>query len=616
MEIRRFQFVTEKRRLDRKFVGDRFEYFYHYWSLTSIKYIELIIEKYKFESHITLLAKVIGFIEQSYKDGKKPFISFFVEHPFFANNNIIIKDSKIIDLVYSTQVLSYENDKKLIVENLEKIYVYFTKKINYSKRLTHYLQLILSKNRPIDENFEADVRMLVNAIIVELYKEGYSEEYIVKIPNIITLSDPLNDYPFLELGTIKTRQDYKDLVNSKKITLAFYIQGISNLFTKNKFKGYVFFNIPGVDFMLDKPMEIGECTFYNPSRIKLVTDHKAVGPDSSAERFVSREGTDKRIKPSTCNVYLPISLRYPVNNVHVHEEVIKKRVIANKSLTLLLVLKSVKSDFEVRVSSHKVFVTNENFKVASFSYGIFNDDKKVLVRHDEDFDKWQNEAVSSFNRLREDIEFHQKIRDIIFQEAFLRNNINEFRFSKLWIVWESLINKEQFIQLSQACFRLHLKKNFIIKMMLLLESYLKQYNFYKERSDRVKLSDYKLNKYGLKIPVGRPISPRKFLDNYETLFAEVDHPVTRLIKKEIDAFVNNESTYWSGADDWVRQVINEVHLERHVEIHRNAFHDFSTIKLKRAFLFISRLNTSYILHFMNKRNEKDLNKIRRKIKNA
>lgn len=614
MELKNFWFGTKEKQYIRENVGVRFAYFYNYWTFVTSRHSRLILNKYKFESHIRLLLKISNFLKSNYRDSKKPYRRF-LEHPYFQSNNIFIRGSKIEQTIERLNECNYEMNKDEIVNGINTIYKYFTRKNSYSRKLVKELYSLVRINDPVDIVFENNIKMLINIIIAELYKSGYTEDYIAKIPKIITLEDPINRYPFYPLIVFKTNSEYKEYLNSQKITLKFFIEGIKNILIKDLFKGYVFFKVPTLTYSSDQ-IKIGQCVFYNPTKEKIVSQRKTFGTNYSVEKFEYKKDEEKESRPSEFNVYLPILLRYPFTKLKVRHEIVKSRELANNSLQLLLTLLRVDTDFEIRVDSSKFFITNSDFQVSSFSFGIFHDPVSISVPSDEKFEEWEVEEIKRFNKLTDQIDFHVKIKSIIFYQSQFNNDINEFRFSKLWIAWESFLDKKQFKSLTKICFKLYAESKYVINIMLLLNSYLENYYDDPIRKDLVKLSNEDLNRFGLKFEAGKVINSRKFLKNYHTLFSEIEHPILDLIYRELNGFIKNRESYFETSDKWIEEIIDEFHMERHIEIHDDEFHEFSVIRLKKDFLLLSKINVDCILNNLNRANKNDFRLIRKLIKNA
>ena len=68
----------------------------------------------------------------------------------------------------------------------------------------------------------------------------------------------------------------------------------------------------------------------------------------------------------------------------------------------------------------------------------------------------------------------------------------------------------------------------------------------------------------------------------------------------------NSAAFFNRLDKWVNNVIEDVYVERNMEVHSNIKNDLSSIRLKENFLTISQTLFDYLVEF-NQKSDSDIN---------
>ena len=213
-------------------VNRRFEFFQHYWSTFNNERNELFIDDVRHESHRSLFIKIQNQLDHNSEHSYKWINYFLLDHPLFKRSNIVARRASIqnhiaqINLyikpngneVYYTRNKNYLKHKKQIVFHIGKLKNLILNKHLYSKLIANYLVRVLSDNSQPNQTDYDNIKFLVNAFIVELFHFGYDFEYIKKIPDIILLCDPLNEFPFEKIisNFLGDKAKYQEYLKSEK----------------------------------------------------------------------------------------------------------------------------------------------------------------------------------------------------------------------------------------------------------------------------------------------------------------------------------------------------------------------------------------------------------------
>lgn len=615
MKLIGFKFESEKGK-HKPYVSERFQFFYHYWSLITSKHNRLLFLNDKFESHRSLLAKTINTLEDSFKDSQKKYNRFFKDHHYFDSSNVVLKDLSIIGLVTSTKSLEYNTNKQLLIYNLKKIEAFLTKKVNYPKHLSKKLVKILRTDTPLDSLVEKYLVFLINSLVIELYNDKYPIDYIRKIPDIITFNDQMNRFPFEKtLEDFDFNEDqFKEYQSKHKPTLSLFISGITNLIERKKFKGYIIYKVFNLDLKLDEPLKIGNAVIYNPATNSIL-EQERYNEINSIEKFYDHKQDFPSLfrRESKCNIYYPIELRYPFENLKLRKEVYESFKYLKSSLNLFCNDYRIRNPRLINISEDHFFLMSTDNKPAFYSLEIFGNTNLEEIGNDEDLDKYYKYKIDNYSKLDSSLTLHKNLMEIIERQVFFKSNPNEFSFSQLWIAWEAFIDVNQFKSLAKVCLKKRMGKNYLGDIIMLMRAYLWDY-MPGSQKNWIHLSEMEMKKYGLHTEFLKPLQIRKFTNNYKNLLRKLDLSFLKIIEDKIDKFLNNKNTFYAELNNWVVNTIDEFNIERNAEVHSNQKNKFSQLKLKEDVLYISELCTNMLLDNMNFSNKKDYQKIYTKIK--
>jgi hypothetical protein len=619
MKLLRFKFVHPKNGKQLEFTSIKFQYFYHYWSLITSKHNRIFLDNNKFESHRTLLNKIIPKLKSDPKHSKKKYEKYFVNHEHFRLNNVILKKLKINSLLQKTKTKNYNKELKAIIKDLEYYQSYITNRIDYTKHIYKGLQRVISINKKPIAGIYNEIEFLVNAYIVELYNAGYSYEFIAKIPDIITFNDVLNKFPFEKMAVDFNfdKEKYNKYKASHRKTLGLYISGLSNLINRQMLDGHVVFKVFNLNYKLDEPIEINSCRIYNPTTYSYTNERKQAKGIHVIEQFfdLKQDGETYLKHKSNCNIIVPIQLHYPLRNVEKRRQFLASLREAKRIINLFSYEYRIRGKENIDITDTHYYIIDKGSNVATYGLDIFHELRESEIETDADEEKYYRDFINHINRLNSNIDLHRKIRDIIDEQNLLKIDDQNFNFSRLWIAWEALLDKNQFKSFIKLCVNKRYDKQFLIDIILLLNSYLWDY-MPGSKKNYFKLSNDKLKKYGIDISHNKALSAKKFRNNYKALFGEVNLPFLELIENKVEVFINDNRKFSEALISWIEETIEEFSNERNSEVHQNRLSDFSKLKLKTDVLFISEVTSKMIVYNMNQRNWKDLNKIKKRIKTS
>ena len=255
-------------------INERFEYFHHYWTLFFLTKIGedsklllkpnyLFVEEDRLESHRSLFIKINKQLTYNYPQSEDKLEHLFTQHPYFSTNNILVREylglrGKITCINQELSAASggdFKNSRPQVKQRICNAFKHLETQLfhryPYEKRLATQLRSILSSNKPLDNRAKTDIRFLANAFIVELYQYGYSIKYIERIPDIISLRDHLEDFPY-----DKTPRDFGDDNDAyrqytegenRKMNLKTMLNSLLKLVNRQKHNGYVIFKVDGIN---------------------------------------------------------------------------------------------------------------------------------------------------------------------------------------------------------------------------------------------------------------------------------------------------------------------------------------------------------------------------------
>lgn len=613
-------------------VNRRFEYFHHYWHLLTYNFKDneyynfspnyLFFEDTRFESHRSLFKKINLQLQNDEWSFVKNNSLLFLTHPAFRSDNIVIRSkdnlvNKVTSLFPLIRTLTKNNcnnniTRGPIIQDFKKLENQLFHRYPYEKRLVKLLSNIMTNNKPITQKDKEDIRFLVNAFIVELFDYGYKEKFIARVPDIILLRSNLDDPLFdKKRSDFNERKDYDEYVQQemKSMTSTTIIEGLERLLNISKNKGYAIFKVDGIN--ITKQYNIFDVEFYNPSLNTKV--------QASSEMFKNleffQEKNDKGIN-SLCNAICKVEFILPedkmgnqiVANVH------KKAKAAASVLSNILNKYSDKTlgnhDASPRID--KFFLVHEDFSPASVSYKRANFFSKTQFLS-ETYEDYAEKELEFYNIPTYNSKLGHSLIDLIHQQKELENKPENFSFKNLWIAWEGLAKKERIKSLAKASFRIFLNGAFIPKTKFLLQNNLHNWNSLFSLNDYYLLNEQQIESIGLKIDPLSKITAKGFQKRYKDILNYIDCEMLNDVLCAIDLFKLQKAQYFVKVDDWISRTIDEVYLERNLEVHDNIETEFSKFKLKGDFIAISNITINQIINNYNSRNKDDIQKLQQKI---
>ena len=612
--------------VDQVHVNKRFEFFQHYWSTVDSKNNKIFFDEIRLESHRSIILKIENQLNYNFKDSYNWFMFFFTKHSFFENTNIIAKKktiqdyrTSIINLIDPTgttavkqKKINYNANEQQIVSFIRKIKSIILGRENYSMQLAKHLIKILSKNTPIKEQDKFNLKFLINSYIVELYHYGYSLDYISKIPDILIYKDYMNDFPFEKTSAdfLYDKKKYEEYVKKEKKSMKMdkLLGGLINLINRPWREGYFVFKIDNIFLHQPNPIEICGVTFYNPQITRMINLSEVKTADSKAryknvEDFYSPSVKDKidNSKLSNCNAIVKSNFKAS-KNIQSTDELF---IAFHKVRQALDVLNNVINRYgsvhkgKGKISLHKNFQLHKNKKIASYNFNIFWDESKSIDINDSDELKYFIQELEYINKLDLTSKLRAGLFNIISTHNKIENDEVFFNFKDLWISWEALLKKNKLIELAQTCFYIRYKKIYLTKIKIFLENKIKEDSFH-PKSEYYVLNKNEQNKIGLDVPILKRIPILKFKNNYQLLEQYIPIEIIKYMVQRIDEFLSNENLFFDKLNLWIKNTINEIYIERNMEVHSNLRNGLSQIKLKNDFVFISQIVVGFIIDNLDK----------------
>ena len=646
-----FAKVSEFKKEDKplRYVNERFEYFHHYWTLLFLTKIRgkstsshsqnllkpnyLFLEEERLESHRSLFVKVNKQLHYNYSRSKKNLDYLFADHSYFSKDNIIIRKyaglaSKVYD---ARQAISNANEKFEkhsssvrsgicgAFQNLER---QLLRCYPYERRLATQLHKVLSINKPLDDQAKADIKFLVNAFVVELYQQGYSEKYIEKVPDTISFRDGGKDFPYEKtILDFESKDEYQQYVKeeNKKMNLGAMLDGLVKLINNRKYKGYTIFKVNGVT--LDKNRKLLGVEFYNPQTERKAKNRYEHSIDP--ELFVKDSSDSSTTMPgsSTCNAIVDTEFLspYDINGSQV------LRAAYRKAETAALLLDSILNKYadttpgkvSITLQHDKCISLFDSNKIPSFKSEIFKPSNSTIEFSDNKTEKWAEDEIDFYNT-----HIDKRILALIRQQKILENTNTEFSFKDLWTAWEGLFGdgnkKEKLKRVCKHAVRIYLSTNFLPKVKRILYGSLYADEFEKHSITTSKyylLEESDIQSLGLHVPNVGIITVKYFKRKYNGIPSIIEFSLLQDIVDRVKTFVTMPKYYYQDVDKWIDKTINEVYAERNLEAHNNEETDLSRFKLQAAFLDVSAITVDELIRNTNAKNRNDIRKILKKLEN-
>ncbi|MBK9524274.1 MAG: hypothetical protein IPO39_05865 [Bacteroidetes bacterium] len=564
-----------------------------------------------------------------------------MDHPLFKRSNIVARRASIqnhiaqINLyikpngneVYYTRNKNYLKHKKQIVFHIGKLKNLILNKHLYSKLIANYLVRVLSDNSQPNQTDYDNIKFLVNAFIVELFHFGYDFEYIKKIPDILLFSDLLNEFPFEKTISdfLGDKTKYQEYLKSEKksMTMEKILNGLTNLINRPMKDGYLVFKIDDLSLQNPNPIQICNVVFYNPhisSMLNLdslselnVMQHKRV------EYFYAKQ--DEAVltnieKESQCNAIIKVKFR-PVVASKNTDSFYKAYLEVDKSLSILNHIINThetghKKNGKLDIKKH--FYLHDNKRLAGYNTEIFWDNPKQVNITEENDIKFLNNELDFLNSLNLDSNLGKRLFDIICVRNKLKQSDELFNFKDLWITWESLIKREELKSLAKECYYIKYNINLITSVKIYLSSILKADEHFFSPTEYYLLSKFDYNNMSLEIEPFKKIATLKFSKEYKTLKQLLPIKIIEDIVDKIEEFITDKVSFFKKVDKWIDNTIDEVYIERNMEVHSGIQNELSKIKLRNDFIEISDTVFGFLTQFADKRDKNSLSGTIAKIK--
>ncbi len=615
------------------FISERFQYFHHYWETTKAHDNDIFLDTIRFESHRSLLTRVEHQLDYNFDHSFDKFMRLFIHHKLFDHSNIIAGDPQIQSL--KRTIITYLNTSPH--KDKKNYSTHYTLQIRatfgqlksilldqYHMKLKKHLYKVIATNKPLNSQDKETIRFLVNAFIVELYYHDYSEEFISRIPEIIYPGHVLHEFPFKKVRSdFAKKEDYEAYVKEerKKMTLDKYLSALVNLIRRPINNGYYVFKVDGIALIEPHPIVLDEVIFYNPQNVRMLNiehfkeDHKS-HYIYAEDFYFARDGKVDETKKSRCNALIKAKYRSH-ENIESHNNFFQAFHKVSNTLNILTKVLNgyggtgnAKPEVDIK---NNIKLHNDK-KPARYSFSIFYDHFREVKIVDQQSLTYFTKEIGFINRINPNTRVGSILLEIISIHGKFSKSVELFNFLDLWIRWESLFknDKEKLKEAIQDCFYIKYKKNYL--------SYVKVFLYFKIGEEYPNsgtgcwiLTEQQLKQVGLEIKTHQIVSTKKFKNNLNFI---PNHLPIEIIKDTVamaNEFTNQSTTFFSKLNDWINNVVEDVYVERNMEVHSNIKNDLSTIRLKEDFLTISRTLFDYIVEFNLKRNP-DIEVVLRRIK--
>jgi len=156
------------------------------------------------------------------------------------------------------------------------------------------------------------------------------------------------------------------------------------------------------------------------------------------------------------------------------------------------------------------------------------------------------------------------------------------------------------------------KKHYLRKVFQFLNLKLSTHNMFNSPGYWT-LNNDDLKKIGLYFDENKKDFKREFLMKYHLIYHAVPIEIVNDTLKRVDDYLANETLFFEGLNKWIDHTIDEVYIERNMEVHSNLINDLSAVKLKEDFLRISRTLYFGITEYCDNRNPNNLELVMNRI---
>ena len=621
-----------------QFIDARFQYFHNYWQVTQPKDDDIFFDKLRLESHRSLLTKVEHQIRHNFQYSRARVDYLLTNHELFSINNIIARAPQIQSLIHSLSAnYAIGNSEATRLANQNRILSEFKeirKRVldkNYSVKLAKYLVKVLSRNSQITSQVKEDIKFLVNSFVIELYRCGYGLTYISFIPDIITFSHIQYKFPFAK--TIEDfsfdKDQYEAYVKEeeKVKTLDRCLSGLVNLVNRPLKNGFHVFKVNDL-FLLDPhSIKIGDVEFYNPQKVRKINiakiDEKIRKHLIQIEDFYILKGSEPIdiSKVSYCNAI--VSTRFVGPKAMASEEhLLQSFHKVNRSLEILndVINRNGRSGSGYgRLSFHRHLKLHDNYRLADHSFDISDEKSMRLdIKNDmisESKLKDMESELLDLNKIDTDTILGVKLMNIISINSRFENNQQSFNFKDLWIAWESIMDIATFKIFIKEVYRFHYRKDYLVMTKGFLNINLARLYDY-INPNYWSLGKKEIKSTGLTLVPNKIITTQSFKTRYSSIGQLVPIEMVHDVIMRIDNFINNQPLFFSKLNEWIENTVDEIYIERNMEVHKNLSNDLSKLKLKQNFLLMSRWLAYMMVEFTDKRRPEKLEPILFRIERA
>lgn len=595
---------------------DKIEYFWHYWDFIFTENRNLIlVDEPKFTSHISLLNKIEKHLEWNSGISAKKLMKYFNYHPYFQNNNLIVRcdlelQEKIKTLKRYIEKCEtntnrsehlQKNDREFLKESFTKLKLKHFIFDDYTNLLISRLDKIAFNNSELNKTNRNDLKFLCNGIVDMFIYRGYSLAFIKGLLSntIFNRSNKSNFRYGKNYGDFNNDyNEWKAYVEEqyKLLSLKDRINYLVTYFSQIKRNGFYIFKIEGIDFQ-SKPITIFNSRFYNPETDKQVKFYKSDNAEKDKENdeycrkcelfIIVDEIEDNKSK---CNLIVPIEfniedLDHFDSFKHPTKSYIEAR--GRAQVSLLEFKREIKSysiehyrdeDLaNIRVSNESILV-DENFNYHKAS--TISKSTKTIFKLDELREKMFDEQIEYKAGIKSQNSFvlHLANSNALISSYYLE--YHKLNYKSLWIECVEPYFKDLDDFLSYAKKSILIRTNFFSKYWILLHQAL--------RKDILSythcLNDDLMKKNGLgELNIGEYITAEELQENFELL---PDNSLLHEFKNEMKLYSQEQAKFVTNVNSWITNTIMIAYDERNIEVHYNIVDYYNDVSIKKDILFI------------------------------
>ncbi|MEZ4983846.1 MAG: hypothetical protein R2795_02215 [Saprospiraceae bacterium] len=587
----------------------RIEFMVHYWQYV-FSHQHFRLDEEWLKSHRGLLQRIKLQIETNFDSVhgcQSKVRKFFVNEPFFEPSNPVISSlstKKKIDIDNLKRIFSKNFNQQnhadfvsadVILRYLNNIIAYFD--TYYHNKLKSALLTELSRNDTITSISIANLRCLLNCLIVELLSKGFTQKYLSDL--VFKIQNP-ELFPYDRLrGDFNTDQEYEDYKNSifASLTIKEQINSIVNLLNREERQFEVVYKVYGINWQIE-PLEILNVTFYNPTRNTKIVPFQFFNEDFT----IAGGGSAK--PNSLCNAFVEVN--------GIQEPMILDRAYTKVSAALSILNAQIEKQTYLKKDKALLAVKDRNPKVL-FGSGSAINEVELINRIPE----FKRDDINYINQLDWSIPKDQDLIRLISEISELMKSDSKYSLLDIYSNLEGYFGKANVLKkIFVNCFKIWSDKHYPVSVKILLINGSTSSGSRFEVNEEHQLTDSQINSQGFDTTPGRAINYVKFMNKLTQTKNIIDTPFWDWVIDDVIDFRDNRTVWNTKMKDRIEYLIDELNTERNLIVHSRQTEEYTRMRKQEFFnfiLIIIQIYTSYHLSYSNRKTVTEVsNKIERK----